>query len=167
MSEKKLSARMREGADAHASAKNTGPLRAAISEWADEVDALEKRIHALELNKDLLAVCAAETFAAKTLEVNAKLEKEVERLRTLEALVAEGSIVEFRNDLPGCYPLAVYQPGHPRSHPMTWGATLATMGERGGRVTPEMIAHALEKLREAVAEEDTDECETGDPTIER
>jgi len=87
----------------------------------------------------------------------AALEAEVERLRTLEALVAEAGRVEFRNDLPGLYPLAVWLPGKPNVHPMTWGATLDTMNQHGGRVTPEMIAHALEKLREAVAEEDADD----------
>jgi len=83
-------------------------------------------------------------------------EAEVSRLRTLEALVAEAGRVEFRNDLPGLYPLAVWLPGKPNVHPMTWGATLDMMNQHGGRVTPEMIAHALEKLREAVAEEDAD-----------
>jgi len=44
MSDKKLSTRMREGGDAHAGAVNTGPLRAAIREWATEARTLELQV---------------------------------------------------------------------------------------------------------------------------
>jgi len=87
----------------------------------------------------------------------AKLEAEVARLQTLEALVTEAGRVEFRNNLPGKYPLAVWPPGQENAHPMTWGATRDMMNERGGRVTPGMIGYALKQLREVTAEEETQE----------
>jgi hypothetical protein len=78
----------------------------------------------------------------------AALEAEVAELRNLRDLVTEASRVTFANDLPHEYPLSVWEPGHEDKHAMTWGATLAAMSERGGRVRPEMIAHALKRMRE-------------------
>lgn len=85
----------------------------------------------------------------------AALEREVKELRALRDLVTEAARVTFANDQPHEYPLSVWCHRMPVGHPYTWGATLTTMNERGGRVTPEVIAHALQRLREV--EEDHDE----------
>ena len=80
--------------------------------------------------------------------VDAELEAEVQELRALRDLVTEAARVTIANAQPHEYPLSVWSHEMPDGHPYTWGATMDTLGERGGSVTPEVIAHALKRLRE-------------------
>jgi len=78
------------------------------------------------------------------------LESKVKELTDLQELINEAGRVTFANDLESEYPLSVWADNilGLTGHPMTWGASLELNDERGGRVQPEMISHALKRLRE-------------------